>query len=190
MRGRRYRFAMGNVCEHRARPEIKDERQSDGQHRDNQHSLLKADGTKSFGDAGGACQDGGAVGEKVAEASGEQRAERSAAHVHGHEVDRHSGAALIRGDQILNGGINQTVITAEQGVGHREGNNSEKQRASRLEHAETGERCGGEGGHGGDAQPSIFSAADDGITQIAGGEAAGETSREIDDAAGDARRRE
>lgn len=125
MRGSRYGFAIGNVCDHRARPKIEDERKGDRQHRDDQHSLLEANGAERFGDAGGAREYGGAVAEKIAEASGEQWAKRGAAHVHGHEVDRHRCTTLIRSDQILNGGINQAVIAAEQGVGHGEENDSE-----------------------------------------------------------------
>src|SRR6202171_633198 len=52
-----------------------------------------------------------------AEGCGEQRPKRGAAHVHGHEVDGHSGAALVGSDQILNGGINEAVVAGEQRVG-------------------------------------------------------------------------
>src|SRR5262249_1906513 len=108
------------------------------------------------------------------------RPERCAAQVHDEEVDGHRCAAECRSHDVLDGGIDQSVVRVQQAISQSQERDRQSQVPSPLADCYVGERNGSQRSQGGDQHAPIGATSDDGIAPEAAEAPAGRATYQED----------
>src|SRR5215472_14728161 len=98
----------------------------------------------------------------------DDRSPRSAHQVHHQKINSHAGAAQRRRDDVLNRGVDQTVIHVEETVGKSQQGHGEHQGSVLLANAKVGQRRSSQSSNGGGQHSSVGASANDVVAPSSG----------------------